>query len=145
PAERIGRLCMRHCLAFASPRILPFGESGFICFYARHFVSLAPSWILRPGKPNEIRFCGRLFVSLPIAMKRIAYLTFCALALAAGACSQNAASTEEETADEPQNILYGINADNYRTESAEIRSGETLGKILGSYGVSAAAIDRLDK
>ena len=78
-------------------------------------------------------------------MKRIAYLTFCALALAAGACSQNAASTEEETADEPQNILYGINADNYRTESAEIRSGETLGKILGSYGVSAAAIDRLDK
>ena len=78
-------------------------------------------------------------------MKRIAYLTFCALALAAGAGSQNAASTEEETADEPQNILYGINADNYRTESAEIRSGETLGKILGSYGVSAAAIDRLDK
>ncbi len=79
-------------------------------------------------------------------MKRIAYLTFCALALAAGACSRNAAPAEtEEAADGPHNILYGIDADNYRTESAEIRSGETLGKILGGYGVSAAAIDRLDK
>lgn len=78
-------------------------------------------------------------------MKRIAYLTFCALALAAGACSRNAPPTQEEAADEPHNILYGINADNYRTESAEIRSGETLGKILGGYGVPAAAIDRLDK
>lgn len=78
-------------------------------------------------------------------MKRIAYLAFCALALTAGACSRNAASTTEEAAEEPHHILYGINADNYRTETAEIRSGETLGKILGGYGVSAAVIDRLDK
>lgn len=78
-------------------------------------------------------------------MKCIAYLTLCTLALVAGACSRNASAPTEEVAADPQNILYGINADNYRTESAEIRSGETLGKILGRYGVSAASIDRLDK
>ena len=46
-------------------------------------------------------------------------LPICALLLvAAGACdrtTQQAAAEKEEAA--PQNIVYGINADNYRTET----------------------------
>ena len=63
-------------------------------------------------------------------------LPICALLLvAAGACdrtTQQAAAEKEEAA--PQNIVYGINADNYRTETGEVGSGETLGKILNGYG-----------
>ena len=74
-------------------------------------------------------------------------LPICALLLvAAGACdrtTQQAAAEKEEAA--PQNIVYGINADNYRTETGEVGSGETLGKILNGYGVSALTVDRLDK
>ncbi len=79
-------------------------------------------------------------------MKRIALLLLCVFTLAAGACSRDGGKTPAETAEEaPRNLLYGIDADNYRTESAEIRSGETLGGILARYGISAAAIDRLDR
>ena len=74
-------------------------------------------------------------------------LPICALLLvAAGACdrtTQQAAAEKEEAA--PQNIVYGINADNYRTEEGEVANGETLGKILARYGVSAATVDKLDK
>lgn len=42
-------------------------------------------------------------------------------------------------------ILYGIIADNYRTENGSINQGETLGKILARYGVGAATVDKLDK
>ena len=74
-------------------------------------------------------------------------LPICALLLvAAGACNrttQQAAAEKEEAA--PQNIVYGINADDYRTETGEVGSGETLGKILNGYGASALTVDRLDK
>lgn len=71
----------------------------------------------------------------------------CALLLvAAGAC--NRAERQVEEIDEnagPVNLVYGIDADLYRLETSEIASGETLGKILNRYGVSAQMIDRLDK
>ena len=74
-------------------------------------------------------------------------LTICALLLAAaGAC--NRVERQETEADDnagPVNLVYGIDADLYRLETSEIASGETLGKILSRYGVSAQAIDRLDK
>ncbi|MEG1700271.1 MAG: peptidoglycan DD-metalloendopeptidase family protein [Alistipes sp.] len=63
------------------------------------------------------------------------------LLLTAGACNRQATGE----VDEPHNIIYGINADDYRTETNEIASGETLGGILNGYGVSAVAIDRLDR
>ncbi|WP_300897602.1 peptidoglycan DD-metalloendopeptidase family protein [uncultured Alistipes sp.] len=78
-------------------------------------------------------------------MKRILRIALGTLLLSAGACSHRTPEPETAAADEPHNILYGINADDYRTETAEIRSGETLGRILNSYGVPAAVIDRLDK
>lgn len=72
-------------------------------------------------------------------------LPICALLLvAAGACdrtTQQAAAEKEEAA--PQNIVYGINADNYRTETGEVGSGETLGenpervRRFGPYGRQA--------
>ncbi len=72
---------------------------------------------------------------------------FCALLLAAaGACNRDGQPVEEvdENAG-PVNLVYGIDADLYRLETSEIASGETLGKILSRYGVSAQMIDRLDK
>ncbi|MEG2614241.1 MAG: peptidoglycan DD-metalloendopeptidase family protein [Alistipes sp.] len=77
-------------------------------------------------------------------MKQITHLAFCALLLLAGSCSRSNPTTEE-LGDEQHNIVFGINADNYRTEVNEINSGETLGTILNGYGISAAAIDRLDR
>lgn len=64
-----------------------------------------------------------------------------ALLLTAGACNEQTIKEAEE----PHNIIYGINADDYRTETSEVNSGQTMGQILNSYGVTAAAIDRLDR
>ncbi len=74
-------------------------------------------------------------------------LPICALLLvAAGACSRTQQQeTAGEEAAEQHNIVYGINADNYRTETGEVGSGETLSKILNGFGVSPLTIDRLDK
>lgn len=66
------------------------------------------------------------------------------LLLAATACG-GSAEQAEEPAEEPHDILYGIVADDYRTETGEVAPGETMGGILGRYGVSAAAVDRLDR
>ncbi len=68
------------------------------------------------------------------------------LLLGAAACGRNAATDNDnaETAG-PRNLLYGIDADNYRTETGEVGSGETMGGILNRFGVSAAVVDRLDK
>ncbi|MBR5811534.1 MAG: M23 family metallopeptidase, partial [Alistipes sp.] len=41
--------------------------------------------------------------------------------------------------------LYGIIADDYKVENGKIGQGETLGKILARYGVSAVTVDKLDK
>lgn len=64
--------------------------------------------------------------------------------LLAAACSRGGASdaVEEET---PVRLVYGIDADRYRLETGEVRQGETLGRILSSFGVTAGQIDRLDK
>ena len=69
-------------------------------------------------------------------------LPICALLLvAAGACdrtTQQAAAEKEEAA--PQNIVYGINADNYRTETGEVGSGETLGCGTGACAALVASV-----
>lgn len=77
-------------------------------------------------------------------MRILKLSTYLLLLLASGACNSNS-SEEEGAAEERHNMLYGINADDYRTETSEIGGGETLGKILNSYGVSAVVIDRLDR
>lgn len=52
---------------------------------------------------------------------------------------------EAQSEEVKHNIIYGIIADDYRIERDQIRQGETLGGILGKYGMSAADIDRLDR
>ena len=80
-------------------------------------------------------------------MKQIIYTTLALLAITLMACrGERSADETSQAAEEPQHtILYGIIADNYRTEAGTIASGETLGKLLGRYGVTAATVDRLDK
>lgn len=73
-------------------------------------------------------------------------IAFCALLLVgATACGHRAAENEASEAEAPENLLYGINVDNYRTETGEVGSGETMGGILNRFGVSALVVDRLDK
>ena len=79
-------------------------------------------------------------------MKQIIYSILTLLLFTTAACRSSRHTEGEEQAEEPQHtILYGIIADNYRTESGTIAQGETLGKLLGRYGVTAATVDRLDK
>ena len=69
-----------------------------------------------------------------------------ALLLLVAACSKSGDQAAEEAAQEaPRHILYGIDATDYRLDQGEVQSGETLGKILNHYGVSAVEIDRLDR
>lgn len=79
-------------------------------------------------------------------MKHIFHSIIISVLLFAVGCSgvwQQEQAEEIET--QPQNIRFGIVADNYRTEEGEVDRGETLGKILNRYGVSAVTIDKLDK
>ena len=80
-------------------------------------------------------------------MRRFIFFTLATLALFAASCNRQANEEEQQAeVEEPQHtILYGIIADNYRTEQGEIGQGETLGKILARYGVSATTVDKLDK
>ncbi|MFR9524252.1 MAG: peptidoglycan DD-metalloendopeptidase family protein [Rikenellaceae bacterium] len=78
----------------------------------------------------------------------IKYITTSLLALlllsscGAGASSQAA---QEEEAEIVENRLFGILSDGYEIEKSEIKAGETMGKILNGYGISAYQIDKLDK
>lgn len=80
-------------------------------------------------------------------MKRFIYSILTLLLFLPVACrSERSAEEDNGQIEEPQHtILFGIIADNYRTESGTISQGETLGKLLGRYGVSATTVDRLDK
>lgn len=75
-------------------------------------------------------------------MKRLKLSILALLALTAGACTNTSSSDEQP---EQHTIIYGIIADNYRTEVGEVNSGQTMGTILDSFGISAQAIDRLDR
>ena len=79
-------------------------------------------------------------------MRQFIYSVLTLLLFATSACRNERLAADEAVVEEPQHtILYGIIADNYHTESGTIAQGETLGKLLGRYGVTAATVDRLDK
>ncbi|MBE6190359.1 MAG: metalloendopeptidase [Rikenellaceae bacterium] len=61
------------------------------------------------------------------------------------ACSGSKNEASEEAVEAPKNIRYGIDADLYRLETGEVQEGETVGRILNGFGVSARLIDKLDK
>ena len=78
-------------------------------------------------------------------MKNLKTLLCALLLVGATACGRQSANTGEAESEAPENLLYGINVDDYRTETGEVGSGETMGGILNRYGISALAVDRLDK
>lgn len=84
-------------------------------------------------------------------MKLIKYLSALALILTLAAC--NGSSTDSEHDDNREELvveveptlLYGIDIEGYEIATDTIRSGETVGGILGRRGISAVMVDRLDK
>ena len=76
-----------------------------------------------------------------VNMKRILYITIAFLSLIAlfGCKSQKGEEKKKE------NIIFGINADGYTLERKKVESGESWGKILGSYGIGTQKLVRLDQ
>lgn len=93
-------------------------------------------------------------------MKHVVIFTTMLLLLGSMACGGNSSESEsnENNSDqtssaslstseqnEEEERLYGIACKGYDITELEIASGETVGKILNRYGISAAKIDKLDK
>ena len=83
-------------------------------------------------------------------MKLIARFSALLLLLGMVACGGGSTDTKGKNADngtkdkEPE-YLYGIDIEGYTITNDTVRSGETVGGILGRRGVSAVMVDRLDK
>lgn len=71
-------------------------------------------------------------------------LMLLALTMLPAGCSSSDEQREAEV-EKPVRLVYGIPADDYRLEIGEVLSGQTVGGILGNYGVTARTIDRLDR
>lgn len=73
-------------------------------------------------------------------MKRILY-TILAVTIIASflACSS------KEVEQKKENILFGINADNYNIERHTVERGDSWSKILGEYGIGTQKVLRLDQ
>lgn len=52
----------------------------------------------------------------------------------------------EEVLEEPEHklVIYGVVADSLTLETGEVADGQTMGALLGGYGVSAQMVDRLN-
>lgn len=79
-------------------------------------------------------------------MKQLLHYILLITLVAAVSCGKNRSSqsASQEIEVEPT-ILYGIVADDYLTQTDVVQQGETMGKILSKFGISAATIDKLDK
>lgn len=80
----------------------------------------------------------------------ILYTTLFFMSLMSGSCAGDGSNKDknddsEKIVEVEENRLFGILSDGYTTERSEIKSGETMGKILNDLGVSAVDVDRLDK
>ena len=73
-------------------------------------------------------------------MKRTIYTIFTIFsAILFMACSYEGKREEKE------NLIFGINADNYNVERKKVESGESWSKILGEYGIGTQKVLRLDQ
>lgn len=73
-------------------------------------------------------------------MKRFVYIILvCFVALAFVGCSKTKKEQKKE------NIIFGINADNYNVERHSVERGESWSKILDAYGITTQKIIRLDQ
>lgn len=73
-------------------------------------------------------------------MKRILY-TILAVTIVASFSACSSKKTEQKK----ENILFGINADNYNIERHTIERGDSWSKILGEYGIGTQKVLRLDQ
>ncbi len=81
-------------------------------------------------------------------MNRIVSYFFVVLLACATACNRADQKGEESVAqvtEEPKKLLYGLDPECYTMQDGEIKSGQTIGGLLGSFGVSAVQVDRLDR
>ncbi len=83
-------------------------------------------------------------------MKLIARFSTLLLLLGMVACGGGSTDTKGKNADngtkdKEAEYLYGIDIEGYTIANDTVRSGETVGGILGRRGVSAVMVDRLDK
>ena len=75
-----------------------------------------------------------------VNMKRFLYITIAFISLLSFVgCSSEGAEKKKE------NIIFGINADNYTLERKKVEAGDSWGKILGSYGIGTQKLVRLDQ
>ncbi len=79
-------------------------------------------------------------------MKQLHHSYILALLWGAVLLTTGCNTTSSEAPEAPEvRLVYGLPADDYRLDEGQIRSGQTVGGILGSYGISARTIDRLDR
>ena len=73
-------------------------------------------------------------------MKRLLYTILAAtIVVLFPACSS------KEVEQKKENILFGINADNYNIERKTVERGDSWSKILGEYGIGTQKVLRLDQ
>ena len=79
-------------------------------------------------------------------MKHIFYYILLIAVFVSTSCHKNSSeeSSEQQKEVEPT-LIYGIVADDYLVQNSKVEQGETMGKILAKYGISATTVDKLDK
>ena len=82
---------------------------------------------------------------LKISRKTMAAGCMILLLGAALASCRPSAGDQPADEEEPQNLLFGIPADDYELDCGTVNNGQTLGNILAHYGVGASTVDRLDR
>lgn len=70
------------------------------------------------------------------------YILAAILALTTFSCAEKTEIKEDVVV---ENRVFGILSDSYILDKSTIKQGETLGKILSNYNITASQIDKLDK
>lgn len=78
-------------------------------------------------------------------MRKILNILLISVIVVGIGCQRDKQTQEATEPEVKKTILYGIEADDYQLKKDTIKLGETLGKILGRYGISAQKVDMLDK
>ncbi len=74
-------------------------------------------------------------------------LTFASLAGCGGVGSNGESSDTDslESTEVVRNLRYGVDIEEYELLASEIAMGQTMGALLGKYGISAYKVDQLDR
>ena len=78
-------------------------------------------------------------------MRRFINLLLISFLFLSTACQREKQVTQSPEPEVKKTILYGIEADDYQLKKDTIKLGQTLGRVLGQYGISAQRVDQLDK